>query len=112
MNRKIKGARSFYKSKTVASVLIGVGPGSGSLIHFFDLFMFQSYNLDYILYHRYNDPRLSTNCTTSSFLKSLRKVDDIWFPNLGLINCHSSKEVKNSEKVTIAPNGDVFAHKR
>ena len=27
-----------------------------------------SYNLDYILYHKYNDPRLSANCTTPDFL--------------------------------------------
>ena len=42
----------------------------------------------------------------------IRKASDIWYPNLEPINCHSSAEVKNSEKVTISPNGDVFVHKR
>jgi len=71
-----------------------------------------TYEIDYLIYHWYRDPRLSRGRMSAADVKKLNYVDDIWSPHLGLINCFNKKAVTNSEMVVVSENGDIFLNKR
>ncbi len=63
----------------------------------------------YLLYN-WNDPRLAYNPKTAGTTSKASKLDDIWHPNLEMVNFKSSESSDIS--VDIAPDGTVTAQER
>ncbi len=63
----------------------------------------------YLLYN-WNDPRLAYNAKTAGTTTKASKLDDIWHPNLEMVNFKSSEA--SDTTVDIAPDGTVTAQER
>jgi hypothetical protein len=63
----------------------------------------------YLLYN-WNDPRLAYNPKTEKTTSKASKLDEIWHPNLEMVNFKSSEASDTS--VDIAPDGTVTAQER